>query len=132
MKKVVILQYRLLHYRTPLFEQLRTKCLLSGIDLHLVHGQPTRRELPKKDVGHITWADKITNYVWEVGSTDWLWQPLPNYVRDADIIIVMQESRLIYYYLVVYGLNVKLPIGGMVLISRVINQMVLKRSGKDF
>lgn len=98
MKKVVIFQYRSLHYRVGLFDQLRQQCASRGIDLHLVHGQPTRRELAKKDVGSIPWADVVSNKVWEVGSRDWLWQPFPAHLRDADLVVVMQESRLLSNY----------------------------------
>jgi glycosyltransferase involved in cell wall biosynthesis len=97
-KKVVIFQYRSLHYRVGLFEQLRHQCLNRGVDLHLVHGQPTRRELAKKDVGSIPWADVVTNIVQEVGERDWLWQPFPEHLRDADLVVVMQESRLLSNY----------------------------------
>ncbi len=96
--KVAILQHRLLHYRVGLFEQLRQQCLSRGIDLHLVHGQPTRRELAKKDVGSVPWADVVTNKVREVGERDWLWQPFPLHLRDADLVVVMQESRLLSNY----------------------------------
>ena len=41
---VVIVQYRLLHYRLELFEQLRQACANRGICLELVVGQATRRE----------------------------------------------------------------------------------------
>ena len=98
MKKVAILQHRLLHYRVGLFEQLRRECAKRDIDLHLVHGQPSRRELAKKDVGNIAWADVVTNKVWEVGDGDWLWQPFPVRLRDADLVVVMQESRLLSNY----------------------------------
>lgn len=98
MSKVVIFQYRSLHYRVGLFEQLRDQCRARGIDLHLVYGQPTRRELAKKDVGSIAWADVVTNKVVEVGERDWLWQPFPSHLRDADLVVVMQESRLLSNY----------------------------------
>lgn len=98
MIKVVILQHRLLHYRVSLFEQLHKQCFERGIELHLLHGQPTRRELVKKDVGSIDWADVVTNQVWEVGERDWLWQPFPAHLRDADLLVVMQESRLLSNY----------------------------------
>jgi glycosyltransferase involved in cell wall biosynthesis len=97
-KKVVIFQYRSLHYRVGLFEQLREQCRARGIELHLVHGQPTRRELAKKDVGSIAWADVVTNKVVEVGERDWLWQPFPSHLRDADLVVLMQESRLLSNY----------------------------------
>ena len=98
MKKVVILQHRLLHYRVSLFEQLHTQCLTRGIDLHLVHGQPTRRELPRNDAGTLPWADVVKNRFWEIGVRDWLWQPLPKNLHDADLIVMMQESRILSNY----------------------------------
>lgn len=98
MSKVVILQHRLLHYRVGLFELLRERCLARGIELHLVHGQPTRRDLVKKDVGSLAWADVVENRYWEVGAADWLWQPFPAHLRDADMVVVMQESRLLSNY----------------------------------
>lgn len=98
MSKVVILQYRLLHYRVGLFDLLRERCLARGIELHLVHGQPTRRELAKKDVGSLAWADVVENRYWEVGAADWLWQPFPAHLRDAELVVVMQESRLLSNY----------------------------------
>jgi glycosyltransferase involved in cell wall biosynthesis len=98
MKKVVILQHRLLHYRVNFFEKLHQHCLNQDIDLHLVHGQPTRRELAKKDTGSISWADVVKNKVWEIGERDLLWQPFPQHLHDADLIIVMQESRLLSNY----------------------------------
>lgn len=98
MSKVAILQHRLLHYRSGLFELLRQKCAERGIELHLVHGQPTRREFVKKDTGSILWADVVQNRYWEVGQRDWLWQPFPVHLRDADLLVVMQESRLLSNY----------------------------------
>jgi glycosyltransferase involved in cell wall biosynthesis len=96
--KVVILQHRLLHYRVGLFEKLHQQCLARGIELHLLHGQPTRRESVKKDVGSIAWADVVKNKVMEVRGRDWLWQPFPSHLFDADLVVVMQESRLISNY----------------------------------
>lgn len=97
-KKVVVFQYRSLHYRIGLFDELRQFCKHRGIELHLVHGQPTRRELAKKDVGLVPWAEVVTNRVWEIGERDILWQPFPAHLRDADLVVVMQESRLLSNY----------------------------------
>lgn len=98
MKKVVILQHRLLHYRTNLFDQLRKACFDRGIDLHLVHGQASRRESVKKDEGSLPWAHKVRNCFWEIGAKDIVWQPVPAGLRDADLIVVMQESRILSNY----------------------------------
>ena len=98
MSKVVVLQHRLLHYRTALFEQLRANCAGRGIELHLVHGQATRREQARKDEGRLPWANKVENRVWEVGDRDLMWQPFPQHLRDADLVLLMQESRLLSNY----------------------------------
>ena len=98
MKKVVIFQYRLLHYRTILFEQLRRACASKGIQLELVYGQASRRESVKKDEGSLPWAHKVKNKFIEVGARDIVWQPYPSELKDADLVIVMQESRILSNY----------------------------------
>lgn len=96
--KVTIFQYRLLHYRVELFELLRKECTKRGIQLNLVHGQASRREAPKNDVGQLEWAYPVNNRFWEVGPRDLVWQPMPKEVRDSDLVIVMQESRILSNY----------------------------------
>lgn len=96
--KVVVLQHRLLHYRVALFQRLRDACRARSIDLDLVHGKATRRERAKDDEGELSWATRVTNKVLEVGPRDLIWQPLPAGLRDADLVIVMQESRILSNY----------------------------------
>lgn len=98
MKKVVVFQYRLLHYRTELFDALRSECARRGIDLHLVHGQASRRELIKKDVGSLPWAHRVRNRFLELGNRDIVWQPFPTVLKDADLVVVMQENRILSNY----------------------------------
>jgi len=98
MKRVVIFQYRLLHYRTTLFDKLKAACAQRGIDLHLVHGQATRSEATKKDVGHLPWARTVKNRYITVRGRDILWQPFPSELRNADLVILMQENRLLSNY----------------------------------
>ena len=98
MKKVVISQHRLLHYRTSLFARLREACIQRGIDLHLLHGQASRRESVKKDEGALPWALKVRNRFWKLGARDLVWQPFPAELRDADLVVVMQESRILSNY----------------------------------
>lgn len=104
-KKVVIIQYRLLHYRVQLFQLMRTLCREHGIDLHIVHGQPTEQELKKKDTGHINWADSVSNKYITVGNRDIIWQPYPDHHKDADLVIMMQENRLLSNYPWLFGLH---------------------------
>jgi L-malate glycosyltransferase len=98
MKKVVILQHRLLHYRTNLFELLRKACFDCDIDLQLVHGQASPRESIKKDEGSLPWARKVSNRFLAIGEKDIVWQPFPADLRDADLVVVMQESRILSNY----------------------------------
>jgi glycosyltransferase involved in cell wall biosynthesis len=98
MRKAVIFQYRLLHYRTELFDRLRAECARRDIDLHLVHGQASRRESAKKDEGSLLWAHEVQNRFWEVGERDLVWQPFPADLADADLVIVMQENRILSNY----------------------------------
>lgn len=98
MASVVIFQYRLLHYRTELFERLRRQCAERGISLELVAGQATRRESTKRDTGTLSWATSVVNRVWEVGARDVVWQPCPANFYNADLMIVMQENRLLSNY----------------------------------
>ena len=98
MKNVAILQHRLLHYRVKLFEQLREVCAARGIDLHLVHGQASERELARKDEGTLPWAHTVYNRYWEVGDRELVWQPFPAALKDADLVVVMQESRILSNY----------------------------------
>jgi glycosyltransferase involved in cell wall biosynthesis len=110
MKKVVICQHRLLHYRKIFFIKLRDECAKRGIDLHLVHGQATRRELKKKDEGYLEWADRVTNKVFEFGSRDIIWQPFPSRLNDADLVILMQESRILSNYRFLFSSQAKRPL----------------------
>jgi L-malate glycosyltransferase len=96
--KVVLLQYRLLHYRVRLFELLRERCRERGIELHVVHGQPTRQEARKKDTGRLEWADVVVNRYLDMGGKDVLWQPFPRHHRDASLVVMMQENRLLSNY----------------------------------
>ncbi len=98
MKRVAILQHRLLHYRTSLFDQLRKACLDRNIELHLVHGQASRRESIKKDTGSLLWAHTVHNRFLDVGGKDLVWQPYPADLHDVDLIVVMQESRILSNY----------------------------------
>lgn len=98
--KVTILQYRLFHYRVDLFQHLRALAATHGVDLNLVVGQPYGKELLKKDEGEIAWARKVRNrYLPVVEKKDLCWQPTPRDLRNSDLVIFMQENRLLSNYL---------------------------------
>jgi L-malate glycosyltransferase len=98
MKKVVICQHRLLHYRVKFFDKLREECAKRDIELILVHGQATERELTKQDEGYLSWALKVKNKILALGRRDIIWQPLPVNKGEVDLIILMQENRILSNY----------------------------------
>jgi glycosyltransferase involved in cell wall biosynthesis len=105
--RVVITQHRLLHYRVALFERLRAAAAARGIELRLVHGQPSPTEALKNDVGRLPWADEMRNRFWRVRGVDLVWQPYPAALRDADLVVLIQENRLLSNYPWLLGLGVR-------------------------
>jgi glycosyltransferase involved in cell wall biosynthesis len=97
-QKVAIYQHRLLHYREKLFEDLRLQCADNNIDLFLIHGNPSKTELTRQDTSELSWSTPVKNKFLRIGNTDLLWQPRPSYLADMDLVIVMQESRIISNY----------------------------------
>ncbi|WP_298435366.1 glycosyltransferase family 4 protein [Geobacter sp.] len=95
---VVVIQRRLTHYRTPLFELLRSSLADSRISLRLVHGQPTPDEIVKKDTGRLLWAEQVKNRYWQVTGKAICWQPLINVLGKADLVVLTQENSLLSNY----------------------------------
>jgi len=98
MKNVTIVQHRLLHYRLELFEFIKVFLEKEGIRLHLVHGGASPFESKRKDEGQLTWANKINNRFLRVKNVDLIWQSLPKEVNDCDLLILMQENRILSNY----------------------------------
>jgi len=102
-RKVAIVQHRLLHYRLGLFEQLRVACADHDIELTLIHGNATPSEAIRQDTGSLPWATTVRNRHWRVGGRDLLWQPFSRLVGEADLLVLMQESRLLSNYPWLFG-----------------------------
>jgi glycosyltransferase involved in cell wall biosynthesis len=99
--QVVIVQRRLTHYRIPLFEALRSKLAQSGIELVLVYGDATKEEVKKNDAGSLEWGQYQRCHYWISGSL--CWQNPTGLVRDASLIIVAQENKLLYNYRLLFS-----------------------------
>lgn len=105
LKKVVIFQHRLLHYRVDFFELLKKKCQDNSIDLYLVYGQASSKEMKRNDEGSIEWANKVKNFYLTIGGVDLLWQTIPSDAKSADLVVLMQENRILsnYFFLIFKG-----------------------------
>jgi len=95
---VTILQHRLLHYRVDFFQHLHDILKSKGIDLHLVHGQASPTEKVRKDEGVLNWAEPVENKFLRISNVDLVWQPLQRNLQNSDLIIIMQENRLLSNY----------------------------------
>lgn len=102
-RKVAVVQYRLLHYRVELFEELRAACAAADIELRLIHGDATPSEAVRNDTADLAWAATIHNRHWRVGGRDLLWQPFSRIVKQTDLVVLMQESRLLSNYPWLFG-----------------------------
>lgn len=96
--RVSILQHRLLHYRVKLFECLKESLAADGISLNLYYGEPSDRERRRNDTGAISWAQKVQNHYFPFAGRDLLWQALPPSIWSSDLVILIQENRIISNY----------------------------------
>lgn len=99
--RVVIVQRRMTHYRVPLFNLLRRKLSLSGVDLVVVYGDPTESEKKKNDSGSLAWGVHQPCRYWASGVL--CWQNIKMPIRGADLVIVTQENKLLYNYRLLFG-----------------------------
>lgn len=93
-RRVVIVERQLLHYRAAFYNRLKAMLEKEGIELELLFGRGTPDEAMKKDEVTIDWARRIpTHYL--LGNRV-CWQPFGHYARDADLVVVMHENKLLY------------------------------------
>lgn len=96
--RVVLVQTRLPRYREPVFQALRDALATQGIAFDLVHGQPTAAERRRGDEGALPWAQAVPNRYLTVRGTALVWQGLPACTRQADLLILTQENRILSNY----------------------------------
>lgn len=97
MKRIVIIQRRLTHYRVPLFAALRTALAERNAQLELLVGGGTPAEEKKNDAGELPWARMIPTHYLAGGRL--CWQPVQRHLAGADLVIVTQENKLLRNHL---------------------------------
>jgi len=96
MKKVVLINKWVSHYRLPFYESLKQELEANGVELILVYGEPVASfDRSKKDWVDIVWGHKIQN----VGVGKAIWQPALPYLKEVDLIIVEQANKLLLNYI---------------------------------
>lgn len=96
--RVVCLQRRLTHYREPVFAGIRDRLAERGVQFELVHGRPDLLAADRNDSGSLSWARVVEQSTIQFGSLKCVWVPTPDDLRDADLVIVTQENKLLANY----------------------------------
>jgi glycosyltransferase involved in cell wall biosynthesis len=103
--KVAVVYRSLPQYRRRFYELLRERLDELGIEFVLIYGQPGPTDAAKRDTVELPWAHKVQNKVVRIGSREVYWQPCLGLLRDVDLVIVEQASKLLVnYVLFVYQL----------------------------
>lgn len=98
-KKVVIVQRRMTHYRIPVFTGMKEFLSYHGIDLDVIYGDPTEAEKLKNDSGELNWGTYVPcQYYFH---DKFCWQGIGHQLKNADLVIVTQEAKLLYNYLLI-------------------------------
>lgn len=99
MKKVLIIQRLLPHYRADFFNRLKQKLDAKGIELTLIYGKDTQSS--KNDEVEISWATYISNQNFHLGKVEVYWQPALPYLKNKDLVIVEQANKNLINYLLI-------------------------------
>jgi L-malate glycosyltransferase len=97
MRRVIIAQRRLTHYRVALFAALRGALLTREIELQLLVGTGTPSEKLKRDAGSLDWATVVPTYYLAGGRL--CWQSLSPHLSGAALVVLTQENRLLHNHL---------------------------------
>ncbi|MBC7923782.1 MAG: glycosyltransferase family 4 protein [Ferruginibacter sp.] len=112
MKKVLIIQRSLFHYRADFYNGLREKLADNGVELNLAYGKLKNKDALKQDEVDLEWATYVENKVFKVGGIELYWQPCLSFLDDQDLVIVEQANKnLINYVLVLRRALTKLKLG---------------------
>lgn len=96
--KVIIVQHRLLHYRKELFEQIKSNLSSSNISLDLLYGKASNTDAVRNDSAELKWGGEIRNLYLRLKDVEIIFQILPLKILTADLVILMQENRIISNY----------------------------------
>ncbi|RRQ23066.1 glycosyltransferase family 4 protein [Thiohalobacter thiocyanaticus] len=100
MKRIVIVQRRLTHYRVPLFTALKEALAARDIQLELLVGHGTSTEEKKHDAGILPWARSIPTHYWLADRL--CWQSIGKHLHGADLVITTQENKLLQNHLLMF------------------------------
>src|SRR3954451_17750914 len=99
MKVVTVVQPWLPSYRLPFFGRAREILGGRGVDLRIVHGQPTSELRERDDAVSAPWVTETRARHLAIGGRYLTWQPVPRMTWKSDLVIVEQAIRNLENYL---------------------------------
>ncbi len=109
MPKIAIIQKYIPQYRLEFFTQLRDSLHQKNIDLILIYGQPNQKDSLRKDSIKIDWAIEIPNKIIHMGKREFYWQSIFSHLKDVDLVIVEQASKILNNYPLLLNSKFKKP-----------------------
>lgn len=98
MKKVYIIQRVLTAYRLPFFNQLRAALRKRNIELNLIYGSGNKGDQKRGYLADIPWGLRVQESYVKIGKEYLVYQPYLRHLKNADLIIVVQEMKLLLNY----------------------------------
>jgi glycosyltransferase involved in cell wall biosynthesis len=96
--RVVIVQRALRRYRSGFYELLQEDLRADGIEIRVLHSTRRSARDARDDAMQVPWAQHLPARPIRIGRRRLLWQPLADELRQADLVIVEQASRMILNY----------------------------------
>jgi glycosyltransferase involved in cell wall biosynthesis len=100
-KKVVIICRVIRQYRQEFFERLKANLALENIDLELIDGFPDSKVAATMDTVTIPWSKQIAARELSIAKRKLYWQPCFREILNADLVVVIQSSNLLFNYFLV-------------------------------
>ncbi len=98
MKKIVIIQRIIPHYRASFYDALAYRLESNNITLEIIYGQEYPKSVPKSIEYNQVFAKKINNVYFSFLGKEIVWQPAVKFLKDADLIVIEQANRLLLNY----------------------------------
>lgn len=97
-RHVVFVMGGLVEYRTPFYEGLRAALSDHDIRISVLYEPPRGDDLLRGNLVDLEWGQRITPRILEVGNRELIWHPHVRTIRDADLVVVLQQSKLLLNY----------------------------------
>lgn len=96
--KVAIISKYIPVYRLRFYELLDQCLAKRGVDLLVIYGQPGPRDMKKKDAADFPEGIFVRSQIYSIGNLELYWQPVYSLIKDVDLVIVEQASKLLINY----------------------------------